>query len=122
MIPLASLNYWFLANIPMGFSELSEQRESRVARANFQRIERHQWWISSSGVLVTLILTLGIVSFALPVLVPGVHEHYSFNINLAIRALIGLVLLFDLYVIFQQYQIHRFRIQLAQREELFRLI
>lgn len=106
----------------MGFSELSEERESRVARTNFQRIERHQWWLSSSGVVVTLILTLGIMSFALPVLVPGVHEYYSFNINLAVRALIVLVLLFDLYVIFQQYQIHRFRVQLAQREELFQLI
>jgi two-component system cell cycle sensor histidine kinase/response regulator CckA len=36
--------------------------------------------------------------------------------------LIGLVLLFDLYSIFQQLQIHRIRRQLLEREQLFRLI
>ena len=36
--------------------------------------------------------------------------------------MIGLVLLFDLYTIFQQLQIHRIRRQLLEREQLFRLI
>jgi PAS domain S-box-containing protein len=40
----------------------------------------------------------------------------------AIRALIGLVFLFDLYTIYQHLLIHRIRRQLVEREELFHLI
>jgi two-component system, cell cycle sensor histidine kinase and response regulator CckA len=96
--------------------------ESTVAQFNFQRIEQRQWWLSSSGVLVTLILTLGIASFAVPALVPETRSYYSSGVGLAVRALVGLVLLFDVYVIYQQRQIYLFRVQLTQREELFRLI
>jgi len=44
------------------------------------------------------------------------------NIHIAIRALVGMVLLFSIYVIYQQWQIHRFRMRLVAQEELFRLI
>ncbi|HVS87364.1 MAG TPA: PAS domain S-box protein [Candidatus Acidoferrum sp.] len=38
------------------------------------------------------------------------------------RGLLGLVLLFDIYTLYQQLQIHRMRRRLFEREELFRLI
>ncbi|MBZ5698326.1 MAG: PAS domain S-box protein [Acidobacteriia bacterium] len=88
---------------------------------NWRSTERRQWWLSSSGILVSLSLTLGIVSFALPAFIPGLVA-YSLDANLAVHALVGLVLLFDLYVIFQQIQLSRVRKQIAEREELFRLI
>ena len=59
---------------------------------------------------------------ALPVMIPGVSNYYSIGAGVGIRGLVGVVLLFDLYVLFQQMQIHRFRKRLAEREELFRLI
>ncbi len=40
----------------------------------------------------------------------------------AVWGLLGMVLLFDLYTIYQQLQIHRIRRQLEAREKLFRLI
>ena len=40
----------------------------------------------------------------------------------AVRALVGLVLLFDICTIYRQFQISRIRKELVQREELFRLI
>src|SRR5271170_7381475 len=86
------------------------------------RVERRQWWLSSSSIVVTLLLTAGIVLIALPVMLPGVSNYYSVNTSIGIRGLIGVVLLFDLYLLFQQMQIHRFRKRLAEREELFRLI
>ena len=89
--------------------------------ANWRGIERRQWWLSSTGILVSLLLTVGIVSFVLPALIPGLGD-YSFDTSLAVHALVGLVLLFDLYVIFQQIQLSRVRKQIAAREELFRLI
>jgi two-component system cell cycle sensor histidine kinase/response regulator CckA len=90
--------------------------------ANMRRIERRQWWLFSSGIVVTLLLTLGIISFAAPMLLPAVNSYYSLNIELEVRALVALVLLFDIYVVFQQLQIHRFRMRLTVRDELFRLI
>lgn len=90
--------------------------------ASLRRIEHRQWWLFSSGIVVTILLTLGIISFALPVLDPRVDSYYSVDTNLSIHALVGLILLFDVYVVFQQVQIHRFRRRLGEREELFRLI
>ncbi|MGC1934195.1 MAG: PAS domain S-box protein, partial [Candidatus Acidiferrales bacterium] len=90
--------------------------------ASLRHIEHRQWWLFSSGIVVTILLTLGIISFALPVLDPQVNSYYSVNTSLAIHALVGLVLLFDVYVVFQQFQIYRFRRRLGEREELFRLI
>jgi PAS domain S-box-containing protein len=45
-----------------------------------------------------------------------------FTFQQAVWGLVGLVLLFDLYSIYQQLQIHRMRRRLLEREELFRLI
>ncbi len=88
---------------------------------NWRRTEGRQWWLASTGILVTLLLTFGIVSFVLPALIPGLGP-YSVDAEVAVRALVGLVLLFNLYVIFQQVQLFRARKQIAEREELFRLI
>jgi two-component system cell cycle sensor histidine kinase/response regulator CckA len=88
---------------------------------NWRRTEGRQWWLAATGILVTLLLTFGIVSFVLPALLPGMGP-YSIDAGVAVRALVGLVLLFDVYVIFQQVQLFRARKQIAEREELFRLI
>jgi len=87
-----------------------------------RRIERRQWWLFSSGIIVTIVLTVAIISFALPVLSPGADWYFPVNRSLATHALLGLVLLFDVYVVFQQFQIYRFRQRVREREELFRLI
>ena len=102
--------------VPLG------HKASEPPQPNLRRIERRQWWLSSFGILVTLLLTVGIVAIVLPALVPGLDPNFTLNTTLAVHGLVGLILLFDLYVIFQQLQIFRFRTQLAEREELFRLI
>ena len=57
----------------------------------------------------------------LPEIIPGL-EPYSLDTSRAVRALVSLILLFDLYVLFQQIQLSRVRKQIAEREELFGLI
>jgi two-component system, cell cycle sensor histidine kinase and response regulator CckA len=111
----------------VGESILRLAGESDVAppglvQSELKRIERRQWWLSSSGVFVTLLLSLAIFSFALPVFLPQFGSYYFTNLDLSVHALVAMVLLFDVYVIYQQLQIYRVRNQLAAREELFRLI
>ncbi|HXM66828.1 MAG TPA: PAS domain S-box protein [Candidatus Acidoferrum sp.] len=84
------------------------------------QIERREWWLWSSAVLVTLLLTLALISFVLTM--THKDEFSWFQVTHSIRGLVALVLLFDIYVIYQQLQIYRIRRQLIQREELFRLI
>src|SRR5579863_7828747 len=91
-------------------------------QAGMRRIERREWLLWSSAILVTLLLTLGILSFSFPMLREYAGDFDSIHLSVALRGLVGLVLLFDLYTIYQQVQIYRIRHQLVQREELFRLI
>lgn len=95
---------------------------SHSLKAVMQRVERRQWWLSFSGVIVTLLLTLGIVSFSITVFFLQRDFWDELNIHLATRALVGMVFLFVVYVVYQQHQIHRFRMHLVAQEELFSLI
>lgn len=92
-------------------------------QVGMRRIERREWVLWSSAILVTLLLTLGIISFSFPMLRQYAGGEFdSLHMSLAMRGLVGMVLLFDLYTIYQQFQIYRIRHQLVEREELFRLI
>jgi two-component system cell cycle sensor histidine kinase/response regulator CckA len=93
-----------------------------TAHDHMRKIERREWWLWASAVLVTLLLTLGIVSAVLPIMKLEAGDFESLQMHLAVRGLIGLVLLFDLYTIYQQFQIHSIRRQLDKQGELFRLI
>jgi two-component system, cell cycle sensor histidine kinase and response regulator CckA len=91
-------------------------------RANFRRIERREWWLWTAAAVITLLLTIGLASF----LLPNAHLHQDYYsqtvLPQAMRGLVGLVFLFDLYTIYQYLLIHRIRRQLLEREELFHLI
>jgi PAS domain S-box-containing protein len=87
-----------------------------------KQIERREWWLWSFAVIITLLLTAGIASFALPLLGSETDGSYRVNIQQSSRALLGLVLLFDIYSMYQQFQIHRIRRQLMSRDDIFRVI
>jgi PAS domain S-box-containing protein len=89
-------------------------------KVGLRQVERSEWWLSWSAIAITLLLTAGIASFALPML--RHDEDASVRLQLAVRGLLGLVLLFDVYAVYQQLQIHRIRRRLLEREELFQLI
>jgi two-component system, cell cycle sensor histidine kinase and response regulator CckA len=90
--------------------------------AGLQRVERKQWWLSFSGVLVTLLLTAGIISLSLTIYILQRPLWDALNIHLAMRGLVGMVFLFIVYVVYQQVQIYRFRVHVMAQEELFGLI
>ena len=89
---------------------------------NFRRLERQEWWLWAAAIVITLLLTIGLASFVVPN--ANFHQNYYAQAVLpqAIRGLVGLIFLFDLYTIYQHLLIHRIRKELVEREELFHLI
>jgi len=87
-----------------------------------RRIEGREWWLWLFAVGVTLLLTATIISFTFPWFPFQPYTTYWADMRDWVRALAALVLMFDLYTIYQHLQLQRMRRQLAEREQLFRLI
>jgi two-component system, cell cycle sensor histidine kinase and response regulator CckA len=96
--------------------------QNKALRTNFRRIERREWWLWAAAFVITILLTVALASF----LLPGAYVHQDFYtehmMSQAMRGLVALVFLFDLYTIYQHLLIHRIRRELVEREELFHLI
>jgi diguanylate cyclase (GGDEF)-like protein/PAS domain S-box-containing protein len=87
-----------------------------------RQVEGREWWLWGSAVAVTLVLTFGILSLTFPGFHQPTDSVYSLNLKEWVRGLAALVLLFDIYTVYQQMQLQRIRRQLAEREQLFQLI
>jgi PAS domain S-box-containing protein len=96
--------------------------KNRELYHSFRHIEKREWSLWGTTVCVTLLLSAVILSFLPPLLHSGETWESLFRLKQAVSALIGLVLLFDVYTIYQQLQVHRIRRRLLEREQLFRLI
>ena len=81
-------------------------------RQHLKTLARRQMWLGSTSVAVILLLTIGVASFAFPGLLKG-DPDYGFYLDQGIRALVGFVLVFSVYTIYQQLQIARMRDQIA---------
>lgn len=86
-----------------------------------REIERREWWLWAYAVTVTLALVAGIIALSFPK-VSGVSIWFVSDLREWVRGLAALVLLFDIYTVFQHLQLQRLRKEFAERDELFRLI
>jgi len=82
---------------------------------HLRHLDHRQWWLWSASVAVILLLTLGVASFAFPAMLSREENTYSFFLNQSVRALVGMVLLFSVYLVYQQLMIYRLRSQLAHQ-------
>jgi diguanylate cyclase (GGDEF)-like protein len=81
------------------------------------QIQRRQWQLWSSAVLIMLLLALGIASFAFPGILAQGPKFSWVYIDQAVRGLVGLVLIFNVYTVYQQLQVHRIQRQLSDQVE-----
>jgi diguanylate cyclase (GGDEF)-like protein len=95
--------------------EAAQEFPATTLRKKMRHIERREWMMWSSAGLVTILLTLGLASFAFPALLKEADSFYSFYLNHAIRGLVAMVLLFNVYTVYQQLQIHRLRRQMTEQ-------
>jgi PAS domain S-box-containing protein len=85
-------------------------------------VEGREWWLWGYAVAVTLVLTFGILSLTLPGSDLPRDQFDSLNLKEWVRGLAALVLLFDIFTVYQHLQLQRMRCRLAERERLFHLI
>ena len=98
--------------IDTGLEEMQRIRESLA------RLERRDWWLWTAAVVVMLLLTVAVVFMSLPALMSDPYSFFQFHLEQAVRGLVGLVLLFNVYTIYQQILIKRLRAQLASQIEM----
>jgi PAS domain S-box-containing protein len=96
--------------------------KTKTSALRMRQVEGREWWLWGFTVAVTLVLTVGILSLTFPDIHQSSDSVYSLNLKEWVRGLAALVLLFDIYTIYQQRQLHQIRRQLAEREQLFQLI
>jgi len=81
-------------------------QEIRVA---MDQLQRRDYWLWGGALLVILLLAATVASFTVPALFQPRDADYEINLTLAVRSLLGLVLVFGVYVIYQQVLIRRLR-------------
>ena len=87
-------------------------QEIRVA---MDQLQRRDYWLWGGALLVILLLAATVASFTVPALFQPRDADYEINLTLAVRSLLGLVLVFGVYVIYQQVLIRRLREQMAKQ-------
>ena len=86
-----------------------------------RQVEAREWWLWGFAVTVTLVLTAGIVSLTFSG--PHLLENSEWlDLKEWVLGLACLVLLFDIYTVYQQLQLQRIRRELTQHNQLFEVI
>src|SRR5712671_4659994 len=109
------------AEAPPGSSQPS-RREKCTPQVYLRQTERRQWSLWATAILITLLLTFAAASLSFAVLRSEGEVFYFLNVRQAVYGLLGLLLLFDVYVIFQQQQHCLAHRHLNEQYDLFRLI
>ena len=102
--------------------QFQNRPENEPAPILIRKVEGREWWLWGFAVAVTLVLTFGILSLTFPGFYLSKDESLFLNLKEWVRGLAALVLLFDIYTIYQHLQLQRIRRRLAEREQLFQII
>jgi len=98
-----------------------ESSSDRELVENLRKIERRDWWIWANSIFVMLLLTGALISFTLPSFYHGAAPLrmvplFRMKVTEAIFGLVALIVLFNIYTIYQQVLIKRLRRQLAEKQ------
>jgi diguanylate cyclase (GGDEF)-like protein len=91
-----------------GVKELAEER---------RRIDRRDWWVRGYSIFVILLLTFAVISLTLPALLTGAETIFKIKLTEAVFGLITLIVLFNIYTLYQEILIKRLRRQLLEKQD-----
>ena len=94
----------------------------RPPLSGMRQLEGREWWLWGFAVAVTLVLTFGILSLTFPGFHLPTDRMYTLTLKEWVRGLVALVLLFDIYTVYQHLLLQRMRRQLAENGKLFQII
>jgi diguanylate cyclase (GGDEF)-like protein len=95
----------------------SSESALREAQENLQKLERRDWWLWSLAVVVMLLLTFAVFTMSFPGVIKVEDTLFEASLNRAVRGLIGLVLIFNAYTIYQQITVKRLRRDYSRKIE-----
>ncbi len=87
----------------------------REIQQRLDRLERREWFLWWAVVVVMLLLTVAVVSLSFPELLRDANPFAQLQLSQSVRGLVGLVLIFNIYTIFQHFQIRKLRGKLADQ-------
>ncbi len=104
-----------MSSLSPNLYEEAEENRLREIQAKLRKLERRDWWLWTLAMVVMLLLTLAVASLTFPGLLKFEDPIFQYGLNQAVRGLVGLVLLFNTYAIYQQVMIKRLRRQFSQQ-------
>jgi diguanylate cyclase (GGDEF)-like protein len=96
-----------------GAKELAEER---------RRIERRDWWVRGYSIFVILLLTFAVISLTLPALLTGAETIFRIKLTEVVFGLITLIVVFNIYTIYQEILIKRLRRQLLEKQDHYSIL
>ena len=86
-------------------------------RRDLRAVDRQVWWHWWNAALVIMLLMGAVASLSLPTLLPS-DSTYQLDLALAVRGLLGMILIFNIYMLYQQYLLRALRNNLAKQIEI----
>jgi diguanylate cyclase (GGDEF)-like protein len=95
----------------------SAEADAKELAAERRRIDRRDWWVRGYSIFVILLLTFAVISLALPAVLTGAETFFKIKLTEAVFGLITLIVLFNIYTIYQEVLIKRLRRQLLEKQD-----
>jgi diguanylate cyclase (GGDEF)-like protein len=99
---------------PVSSSAATDAKELADER---RRIEKRGWWVRGYSIFVILLLTFAVISLTLPSILSGAETFFRIKLTEAVFGLITLIVLFNIYTVYQEILIKRLRRQLLEKQD-----
>ena len=85
-------------------------------RSNLRKIERRNLWVWGNAAIIILSLTGLVVSLSASLYLKGLGTVFGWDLSEAVRALVGLVLIFTCHMIYQHHRLRMIQKELAEQQ------
>ena len=98
--------------------EVGVEQRAKEIRSGLRKIGRSNWTLWSLAIVIAIALTIAIATLSMTVNFDQSDSFYHFGLSQAVRGLVGMVLLFSVYTLYQQFLLMRTRRRLAEQVEI----